>query len=430
MINIENISRPFKGDISVPGDKSISHRAIMISSLASGQGIVKNLLLGQDCRSTIDALKDMGVDISVQAGQACIKGNGLRGLIKPAKPLYIGNSGTTMRLLLGILAGQVFETHLTGDGSLSKRPMKRVTEPLAMMGAQIKGKDNANLAPITIKGLRRLKPIDYKTHVASAQVKSAIMLAALYADGTTKITEPFQSRDHTERMLSVFGVDVSRHGLSVSVKGLDKKELMPQTIEVPGDISSAAFFIALGVSTRGSLIKIKNCGINPTRIGIITALKRMGAEIQVTNNTSDFEPRADIIVRGSCLKAIEIDKEDIPLMIDEIPLIALCATQAQGSTRINGIDELRVKETDRVASILTNLQAFGADIRLENDCLVIQGPLRLKGACVEGFGDHRTAMMSVIAGYIAEGKTSVSDTECIDVSFPGFMDTLLSLSRS
>jgi 3-phosphoshikimate 1-carboxyvinyltransferase len=429
MINIEKINLPLRGEISVPGDKSISHRAVMISSLASGESVIHNLLYGQDCQSTINVFRDMGVSILTQGRQTHIKGNGLRGLIKPAKPLYSGNSGTTFRLLLGILAGQEFETVLTGDISLSERPMRRVTQPLGMMGADISGRDNSNLAPIKIKGIKRLRSIDYKTQIASAQVKSSIMLAALYADGVTVITEPCKSRDHTERMLEAFGADISQEGLSVFVKGLHEKQLMPQEINVPGDISSAAFFIALGVLAKDSEIKINGCGINPTRTGFIKALRAMGADIEIADLLKAPEPIASIIVRHSFLRSVDIEKSDIPLMIDEIPLLALCATQAEGITKINGLDELRVKETDRVLSIATNLKAFGADINIEGDSLIIKGPKALKAASVDSFGDHRTAMMSIVAGAIAEGKTSVFNTDCIDISFPGFMDTLMSINK-
>jgi 3-phosphoshikimate 1-carboxyvinyltransferase len=423
MININKITA-LKGDITVPGDKSISHRAVMISSLASGESRIQNLLLGQDCQATLSAFKSMGVSIIPEGNQILITGKGPASLSRPCNTLYLGNSGTTMRLLMGVLAGQKFEAVLTGDASLSQRPMKRVTQPLRAMGAQISGRDDANLAPITIKGTEPLKPINYKTEIASAQVKSSLMLAGLYADGLMSITEPYQSRDHTERMLMAFGADIKQDGLSIFIRGLNNKKLTPQDIEIPGDISSAAFFLVLATLTNGSEIKIDRCGINPTRTGILSVLGDMGAEIIITEEIHGFEPMATLVSKSSRLKAVSIEKKDIPLMIDEIPLIALCATQAEGVTVINGIDELRVKETDRVASILVNLRAFGADIQAEDESLIIKGPTRLKGSCVDSFGDHRIAMMSVIAGAIAEGSTSVSDTDCIGVSFPGFMDIL------
>jgi len=297
------------------------------------------------------------------------------------------------------------------------------------MGAGISGRDDANLAPLTIKGTRFLRPVNYKSQVASAQIKSAIMLAALYADGKTTVTEPYRSRDHTERMFNLFGVDVEQKGLSVSVKGLADSELGPQNIDIPGDISSAAFFIALGVLSDNAQIRIDGCGLNPTRTGIIDALKGMGASIDIINSGKGFEPSGSIVVKSSSLKALKIKKESVPLMIDEIPLISLCATQAAGTTIIEGIAELRVKETDRVQAIMTNLKAFGASVETEDDSLIIKGPVKLKGASVESFDDHRIAMMSVIAGAISEGNTSVLNTDCIDVSFPGFMDTLSALSK-
>ena len=417
-----------RGDITVPGDKSISHRAVMMASIAKGQSRLKNLLMGQDCHSTINAFKCTGISIRAKE-DIIVEGKGLRGLSSPIDVLYLGNSGTTMRLLSGILSGQNFKTILTGDSSLSQRPMDRIIRPLRLMGADISGKDNGNLAPLSIKGAGSLKSIDYKTQVASAQVKSAIMLAALYADGKTTITEPCRSRDHTERMFNLFGVDVEQKGLSVSVKGLADSELGPQDIDIPGDISSAAFFIALGVLSDDAQIRIDNCGLNPTRTGMIGALKRMGANIEIISDGKGFEPTGSIIVKNSSLKAIKIKQEDVPLMIDEIPLISLCATQAEGATIIEGIAELRVKETDRVHAIKTNLKALGASVETEGDSLIIKGPVKLKGVSVKSFDDHRIAMMSVIAGAISKGNTSVLNTDCIDVSFPGFMDTLSALSK-
>jgi 3-phosphoshikimate 1-carboxyvinyltransferase len=418
MITIRKIPS-LRGTIVVPGDKSISHRAVMMASIAKGKSRIKNLLMGQDCQATINAFRAMGIAISTDKG-VVIDGKGLRGLSCPKDILYLGNSGTTMRLLPGILAGQNFKTALTGDSSLSQRPMKRVTRPLKLMGVDITGRENASFAPLNIKGAGTLNPIDYKTEVASAQVKSAIMFAGLYADGNTTITEPYKSRDHTERIFELFGADIKQEGLAVSVQGMGQKEFAPQDICIPGDISSAAFFMALGILSVDAEISIENCGLNPTRTGIVNVLKNMGADIDVISEKKDFEPKGRIIVKSSPLKAITIKKEDIPFMIDEIPLIALCATQAEGTTVIEGVAELRVKETDRVHAIMASLKALGASIQAEENNLIIKGPVKLKGAPLESFGDHRIAMMSVIAGAIAEGDTSVSDTDCIDVSFPGF----------
>jgi len=358
-----------------------------------------------------------------------IEGRGLRGLSMPKEDLYLGNSGTTMRLLLGILAGQDFKATLTGDESLSKRPMKRVTAPLRLMGADISGQDDANLAPLTISG-GRIKPLKYDSPVASAQVKSSIIFAGLYADGTTIVNEPYKSRDHTERILRLFGASIKEEGVSVSIDGLGQKELTPQSIKIPGDISSAAFFIALGILAKDAEIKIKCCGINKTRADLLDILKNMQADIEITNvGGEDFEPYADIIIKSSSLKAVDIKKHQIPAIIDEIPMLALCATQAEGTTTIEGIGELRVKETDRVSSILTNLKAFGADVKEESDTLIINGPTKLNGAKVASFGDHRTAMMGVIAGAISEGKTDIEGTECINTSFPEFEEILSSLTK-
>lgn len=422
-IKIKTISR-LRGKISPPGDKSISHRAIMISSIAKGKSSISNLLGGLDCAATTDAFRKMGISIELAKDKTgTIEGKGLRGLKEPDSVLYLGNSATTMRLLLGILAGQDFKATLSGDESLSKRPMKRVTYPLRLMGANIEGIDDANLTPLTIRG-GDLKPIEYKTPVASAQVKSAIIFAGLYADGVTKVTQPHKSRDHTERMLKLFNAELKQEGFSVSVRGLAGSELTPQSIVIPGDISSAAFFITLGVLCKDSEITITSCGINPTRTGILKVLERMGASIEIVNERKDFEPCADIVARSSSLKATKVTEGEIPLLIDEVPLIALCATQAEGTTIIEGLKELRVKETDRVNSIVTNLKAMGADITAEGDDIIISGPTKLKGATVESFNDHRTAMMLTIAGCIAKGNTMVNNTECIATSFPDFMDRL------
>jgi 3-phosphoshikimate 1-carboxyvinyltransferase len=426
-MTIEKISR-LKGKVSMPGDKSISHRAIMISSIAKGKSLISNLLDSLDCQATINAFLKMGVSIEIDGkNNVAVVARGLRGLKEPDALLYMGNSGTSMRLLSGILAGQDFKSTLAGDESLSKRPMKRVTEPLRLMGADISGADDANLAPLTIKG-GGLKAIEYNTPVASAQVKSAIIFAGLYADGLTKVTEPYKSRDHTERMLRLFGAGIKEEGLTVSIEGMKERQLKPQRLTIPGDISSAAFFITSALLARNSEITITSCGINPTRTGILNVLQRMGADIELLNKKDGYEPYADILVRSSSLKATKISQDEIPLLIDEIPLIALCAACAEGETVIEGVGELRVKETDRVNSIVTNLKSLGAEINAEGDNIIIKGPSRLKGASTESFGDHRTAMMTLIAGCLAEGATTVNNTECIATSFPDFMGILRSLT--
>ncbi|MFA5069049.1 MAG: 3-phosphoshikimate 1-carboxyvinyltransferase [Candidatus Omnitrophota bacterium] len=428
MIKIKRIISP-RGSITVPGDKSISHRAVMMASIARGKSRLKNVLLGQDCASTIDAFRRMGISIDIAGDTVYVEGRGLKGLSCPDGELYLGNSGTTIRLLSGILAGQGFEALLTGDSSLLQRPMKRVIKPLRLMGVDISGAGGGDLAPIRIKGPCALKAIDYMTEVASAQVKSAIMFAALYAKGRTTVTEPYTSRDHTERMFRFFGIDIEKKGLSVSVCGAQDMELAPRDIDIPGDISSAAFFMALGALSEGACIRIDNCGLNPTRAGMINVLKDMGADIEIIQGSDYFEPAGSIIIRYSQLRPIKIAKHDLPLMIDEIPLIALCATQAKGISVIEDVSELRVKETDRAQAIMTNLKGFGADLHMNGNNLIIKGPTSLKGVSVQSYNDHRMAMMSVIAGAVSRGVSHVSGAGCIDVSFPGFLDTLSSLTK-
>ncbi len=420
-----NISRilPVKNQITPPADKSVSHRAIMLASIAEGKTTVKNFLNAEDCMCTLRAFESMGVSVTKNAGnELLVTGVGLRGLSKPRKEIYLGNSGTSMRLLLGILAGQEFETVLTGDDSLSKRPMKRVTQPLISMGAKIEGADNANFAPLKIKG-GGLKAINYNLPMPSAQVKSCLMLAALYANGTSIITEPQKSRDHTERMFRLFKINCPL-GSKISVTG-NSKPISPGEIIIPADISSAAFFIALGVLLPDSQILIKSCGVNPTRTGFLDVLKRMGALIDITNvKAKDYEPYADIIAQTSKLKSTTIEAEEIPRMIDEIPIFALLAAFAQGETIIKGLSELRVKETDRINSIVTGLSSVGVDIKTKEDTIIVRGPSKLKPARVQSFGDHRTAMTLIIAGCLSEGETIVEDTDCIDTSFPAFVEII------
>lgn len=414
---------PLKKEIILPGDKSISHRAVMLSSIAKGETLIKNFLPAQDCLHTLLAFEKMGVLINrLDDNQLLVNGVGLRGLAKPDSEIYLGNSGTSMRLLLGISAGQKFETILTGDSSLSKRPMKRVTHPLRKMGAEIRGKDDANYAPLKIKG-KKLKSIKYNSPIASAQVKSCLMLASLYADGKTVLTEPEQSRDHTERMFKLFGADILVND-KICVNG-GRNLTSPGELNIPSDISSAAFFIALANLLPESEITIKSCGINPTRMGFVKTLKSMGASIEITNiRGEDFEPYADIIVKSSKLKAISVDSSQMPKMIDEIPILALVSALAQGTTVIKGIGELRVKETDRVSAIVTNLKAFGVDIISKEDEIRINGPTTLKPAKVKSFGDHRTAMTMIIAASLAHGESVIEDTDCINTSFPGFIDII------
>ena len=402
----------------------------MLASVSKGTTRIKNLLMSEDIKRTIEAFQAMGVKIlhprggtpGVEAG-VIVVGVGMTGLKKPSGPLYLGNSGTTMRLLPGILAGQDFEVILTGDKSLSGRPMKRITEPLTQMGASVKG---GGYPPLKILG-GKLKAIKYKSKIASAQVKSCILLAGLYADGVTGVSEPEKSRDHTERMLVMFGCRVKGEGCRVSVKGpMELKS--PGTIEIPGDISSAAFFIVAGCILPGIKIVLKNVGLNPTRTGILDILKKMGANIvrarPRSGRVENYEPAGDIIVKSSKLKGITISPKDVIRAIDEIPVIMVAACFAKGKTVIKGIKELRVKETDRVNSMVTNLRKLGADIKVSGETIIIKGSGLLHGARVSSFGDHRTAMSMMVAGLATKGKVMVTGLDCINKSFPGFLRIL------
>ena len=410
------------GTITVPADKSITHRSIMLSSLATGKSYIKNYLKSDDCLMTMNAFKQMGVNIEQKEDSLTIIGVGINGLKNPVKEIYAGNSGTTTRLLSGVLAGQNFPSTITGDESLSKRPMKRVIEPLSLMGVNIKAKEN-NFLPMTILSNGKLNAINYKSPVASAQVKSCILFAGLYADGTTTVTEPIKSRDHSERMFKTFGADISVDNLTVSIKHCDK--LYAQEINVPCDISSAAFFIVAGLIVPNSNIKILNVNINKTRDGILTVLKNMGADIVLDNvrNVSG-EPVADIEIKSSKLNSISFGKEIVPSLIDEIPIIVLAATQAEGQTVISGAKELKVKESDRIHSVASQLNKMGADIKETDDGFIINGPAKLKGATVESFDDHRIAMMLSIAGLIAEGETEILNSDCVKISFANFYEVL------
>ncbi|MBI5894320.1 MAG: 3-phosphoshikimate 1-carboxyvinyltransferase [Deltaproteobacteria bacterium] len=421
-----------KGEITVPGDKSISHRAIIFGAIAEGDTHVTGFLEGEDNLRTLQAFRQMGIQIDgPKNGRLIIYGKGLNGLKEPIDVIDAGNSGTTTRLLTGLLAGQKFFSVITGDEYLRKRPMKRVIVPLSKMGALIYGRDNNNLAPLSIIG-RRLKAIDYISPIASAQVKSAILLTGLFADGTTSVTEPIKSRDHTERMLKAFGADINIKGLRIEIKGGSK--LKPQEIDIPGDISSAAFFIVAGLITKGSEILIKNVGVNPTRTGIIDLLLKMGGDIKLLNKReSSGEPAADILVKSSKLKGIKITKKDIPRTIDEIPILCVASAFADGETKISGAEELRVKESDRIRTMADGLSRLGVDVEERADGMVIKGAKsqRVKESKkkikVNSFGDHRVAMSMIIAGLAAHEETVVEDIKCIDTSFPGFLKLLKGL---
>jgi len=419
--------RKLEGKIALIGDKSISHRAVMIASIAAGRTKIRNFADSQDCLRTVDAFRQMGIDIIIEDNEVEVLGKGLRGLRKPDTSIYLGNSGTTMRLILGILAGQPFKCTLTGDESLSSRPMSRVTGPLRKMGADIEGEKGGEFAPLTISG-GELKPISYRTPIPSAQVKSSILFAGLYANGTTCVKEKFKSRDHTERMLKLFGADIKVEDLSVSVEG--GGALSAKEIEVPGDISSASFFIVGATLLRGSSLEIKSVLYNPTRIGILDVLRRMGAKIDILKKgETKSEPVCDLNIKAAGLKGIEIGPEQIPSVIDEIPIIMVAAALADGTTVIKGAKELRVKETDRIKSITENLKRMRAEVKVTGNDIVIKGTKRLKAADLESFGDHRTAMSMAIAALVAEGTSSISDIECVDTSFPGFFRELQGVSH-
>ena len=416
-----------KGTITVPGDKSVSHRCIMFGSIANGITEVENFLKGADCQATIRCFRTLGIEIEESGSSVRIHGKGLHGLMPPTDILDVGNSGTTTRLLAGILAGQPFDSKLSGDASLNARPMKRIMEPLTQMGANISSILRNGCAPLYITP-GKLHGIRYSSPVASAQVKSCILLAGLYADGETSVTEPSLSRNHTELMLKEFGADIhSTHALDSTQATASLKpcrELYGQHILVPGDISSAAYFIAAGLLVPDSEILIQNVGINPTRAGLLNVCENMGADITLLNErTQGGEPIADILVRTSKLHGITIEGDIIPTLIDEIPIIAVMAAAAEGTTVIRDAAELKVKETDRIETITDNLLAMGCAVTATQDGMVIHGGRPLKGAVVHTLLDHRIAMAFSIAALIAEGNTQILDSKCVDVSYPRFYDT-------
>ena len=419
--------KSIKGEITVPGDKSISHRAVMIGSIANGTTEVTNFLQGADCLSTIDCFSKMGIDIINSNNTVTINGRGLHGLKKPDCMLNVGNSGTTTRLMSGILAAQEFSVQLNGDSSIQKRPMGRIIEPLTLMGADIRSLNGNGCAPLEITG-RPLKGIHYTSKVASAQVKSSILLAGLYADGNTSVTEPYVSRNHTELMLNSFGADVVTVGTTATVKPV--QELFAQKIEVPGDISSAAFFIVAGLIVPDSELLIKNVGINPTRDGIIKVCQDMGGHVEILNKRqSGGEITADIYVKSSDLKGIEIDGAIIPTLIDEIPVIAVLACMAEGQTTISDAAELKVKESNRIDTVAENLAAMGAKVLPTADGMIINGGHPLSGATIDSHLDHRIAMAFAIASLVSEGVTTIKDAECVDISYPEFYSDLAKISN-
>lgn len=416
-------SHPLKGEITVPGDKSISHRGIMLGALANGTTSITNFLKGADCLSTISCFQKMGIEIEETESEILVHGKGLHGLSAPKEILDAGNSGTTTRLISGILAGQNFSCDLTGDASIQKRPMKRIMTPLSMMGADITSVHNNGCAPLHIKGAP-LKGISYQSPVASAQVKSCVLFAGLYADGKTSVTEPFLSRNHSELMLSSFGASVQTCGTTATIE--PEPVLTAQKVEVPGDISSAAFFIAAGLLIPGSELLIKNVGINPTRDGILRVCRQMGANLELLNTrTQCGEPVADILVKHSELNGTVIEGDLIPTLIDELPVIAVMAACANGETIIRNAEELKVKESNRLEIIVHHLSEMGCDITGTEDGMIIRGGKPLHGTVLDSHLDHRIAMSFAVAGLVADGETEITNADCVNISYPGFYRDLL-----
>ncbi|UFU01378.1 3-phosphoshikimate 1-carboxyvinyltransferase [Radiobacillus kanasensis] len=416
------ISSSLKGTLSVPGDKSISHRAVIFGSLAKGTTTITHFLNGEDCLRTIDAFREMGVPIEVKGDTVKIEGNGVDALQEPLHPLYLGNSGTTTRLLLGVLAGLPFHVTIHGDDSLTKRPMDRIVHPLRQMGAYMDGREKGKYLPLSIRG-GKLNPIHYQSPVKSAQVKSGVLLAGLLTEGKTSVTELAATRDHTEHMLTAFGGTIKKDGLTSTING--NQSLTGTQIDVPGDISSAAFFLAAAAIVKGSKLVLSDVGINPTRTGIIDVLQKMGATMKVVQQREiGGEPVGDITIEYSTLQGIEIDGEIIPRIIDEIPIIALLASQAKGKTVIRDAEELKFKETDRIEAVVNTLSALGVSIQGTEDGMVISGEQTLKGATVDSYGDHRIGMMIAVASLLSKEPVTLKNSECIAVSYPSFFDDL------
>lgn len=409
------------GEITVPGDKSISHRALMLGAVAEGETLVSGFLEGEDCLATLSALEAMGVAVERETdGALRVRGVGADGLAAPAEPLDLGNSGTAMRLFCGLLGGQPFRSVLTGDASLRKRPMGRVIDPLALMGVEIDSESGR--PPLAIRGRRPLAAIDYLLPVASAQVKSAILLAGLYARGATRVTEPEVTRDHTERMLGAMGATIRRSGSTILLEG--PAGLRGIEIPVPGDLSSAAFFLVAGALAARDALVIRNVGVNPTRTGVIGILREMGADIEIAEQPlAGGEPVADITVRRSRLRGIEVDPEFVPLAIDEFPVLFVAAACAEGETLFRGIGELRVKESDRIAAMAEGLRRLGIEVEETVDSARIRGAGRLPGGRIDSHGDHRIAMAFAVAGVAAGEPIEITDVANVATSFPGFPET-------
>lgn len=421
------LNHGLKGEIRIPGDKSISHRSVMCGAIAKGITEIDGFLQGADCLSTISCFRKMGVSIENQGKRVIVHGNGVRGLKQPDGVLDCQNSGTTTRLISGILSAQNFCSTVTGDESIQKRPMKRIIIPLRQMGASIDSIRKNDCAPLAISG-KQLHGLSYQSPVASAQVKSSILLAGLYADGETRVTEPFLSRNHSELMLSHFGADVRTEGTTAVLK--PAKELYGQKITVPGDISSAAFFIAAALIVPGSEILIRNVGINPTRDGILSVCRAMGADLELLNMSSESgEPVADLLVRHSPLRGTVIEGSLIPTLIDELPVIAAMACFAEGETIIRDAEELKVKESNRIAVMVKNLTAMGADVTETDDGMIIHGGSQLHGATIDSKKDHRIAMTFAVIALAVSGQTEILDGECVNISYPAFYQDLKQLCQ-
>lgn len=420
-------SAPLKGTVTIPGDKSISHRSVMFGALADGTTKVTNFLRGADCLSTIACFRKLGIEIEETPDEILIHGKGIHGLTAPDSMLDVGNSGTTTRLISGILAGQTFTTELNGDESIQSRPMKRIIDPLTQMGADIESIRGNGCAPLRINP-GQLHGIHYQSKVASAQVKSCILLAGLYADGTTSVTEPYLSRNHTEIMLKHFGAKITSEGTTAAIT--PGSELHGQEIEVPGDISSAAYFIAAGLIVPGSEILIKNVGINPTRDGLLRVCKDMGADITLLNqNFGNGEPTADLLVRASSLHGTTVGGAVIPTLIDELPVVAALACFTEGTTVIRDAQELKVKESNRIDVMVKNLTAMGAHVTATDDGMIIEGGHPLHGAVIDSKLDHRIAMTFAITALASDGETEITGADCVKISYPGFYEDLAMLAN-
>ena len=422
MKRVEPIKKPIHGKIIVPGDKSIAHRAVIFSAIAQGRSRIFNLSGGDDNSRTVRAFRQMGVEIFRDADALCVEGRGWEGLHSPAEPINCGNSGTTMRLLSGVLAGRPFHSELDGDSSLRQRPMKRVIDPLSQMGARIRSRDGNGLAPLEIDG-GGLCAIKYRMPIASAQVKSAIILAALQAEGKTIIEEPQRSRDHTEVMLGGFGGSISVDGLTIMVDG--RPSLTGRSVHVPGDISSAAFFLAAAAVIPGSDLVVRDAGCNPTRDGVLEVLRRMGASIELDNPRLEAGERvADVHVTGGTLKGVDVGAELVARTIDEYPILAVAAAVAEGVTTFSDVEELRYKESDRIASMTEGLRALGVAVEEHQTGMTIRGGKGFAGGAIKTYGDHRVAMSFAIAGLLCDKGIEIDDAACIDISCPPFFDLL------